>query len=200
MSPLWLLILIGIGLFLLVSWHAKNIAYICPKCGYMFMISTLTDFLSPHMFNTKLLRCLKCGESSWCKTVSAESVKGKISVEKRRERFETKPAKSLYIQIGIVLFIYLLLWANTFYIYPKLPETIPTHFDITGNPDAWGHKSTFLILPFVAIIFPMLHGLLWLYAIKQGHKSLVYSLLTIVFIISIVVFIGLQYLTLSRAM
>ena len=30
--------------------------------------------------------------------------------------------------------------------YPGLPETIPTHFDITGTADAWGSKSSILVL------------------------------------------------------
>ncbi len=34
----WLLILFGGGLFSLVGWHAKNTAYICPKCCNRFMI------------------------------------------------------------------------------------------------------------------------------------------------------------------
>lgn len=195
----WLLILFGGGLFSLVRWHANNTAYICPKCGHTFMISTAKDFLSPHMGDKKLLRCPKCGESSWCKVISVKSVKGEISF-KKEEKIKTKSTKSLYIQIGIVLFVYLLLWANTLYIYPKLPETIPTHFDITGKPDAWGHKSSFLILPFFAMIFPMLHGIFCLYATKQGYKSFVYPLLTVVFIIILLIFRGLQYLTLSRAM
>ena len=75
LSPLWLLVLIGVGLFLLVSWHAKYTAYICPKCGYTFMISTSKDFLSPHMVDKKLLRCPKCDESCWCKAISVKSVK-----------------------------------------------------------------------------------------------------------------------------
>ena len=30
--------------------------------------------------------------------------------------------------------------------YPGLPETIPTHFDITGTADAWGSKTSILVL------------------------------------------------------
>lgn len=78
----WLLILVGGGLFSLVRWHAKNTAYICPKCGHTFMISISKDFLSPHMGNKKLLRCPKCGESSWCKAMSVKSIKGKIIFKK----------------------------------------------------------------------------------------------------------------------
>jgi predicted RNA-binding Zn-ribbon protein involved in translation (DUF1610 family) len=80
---IWLLLLCGVGLFSLVRWHAKNTAYICPNCGYIFTISTRKDFLSPHMIDKKLLRCPKCGESSWCKAISANSVKEEITSEKK---------------------------------------------------------------------------------------------------------------------
>lgn len=30
-------------------------------------------------------------------------------------------------------------------LYPHLPERIATHFDFHGNPDGWGHKTSFII-------------------------------------------------------
>ncbi len=36
--------------------------------------------------------------------------------------------------------------------YSALPETIPTHFGVTGAPDAYGAKATFLIFPAVGTI------------------------------------------------
>ncbi|MDH7576450.1 MAG: hypothetical protein QHH75_01265 [Bacillota bacterium] len=68
----WLFLTAG-GLFLLVRWHARNTAYICPKCGHFFMISAMEDFLSPHMIDQKLLKCPKCGKRSWCQAVSAKA-------------------------------------------------------------------------------------------------------------------------------
>ncbi|MDH7576965.1 MAG: hypothetical protein QHH75_03875 [Bacillota bacterium] len=59
----WLLLTAG-GLFLLVRWHARSTAYICPKCSHFFMISVAEDFLSPHMMDKKLLKCPKCREKS----------------------------------------------------------------------------------------------------------------------------------------
>jgi uncharacterized membrane protein len=43
------------------------------------------------------------------------------------------------------------------YIYPSLPETVPTHFDLSGNADAYGAKYTiwFPILLISAIIIGM---------------------------------------------
>ncbi|MGB9938882.1 hypothetical protein [Methanosarcina sp.] len=61
---LWLTIIAG-GLALLVAWHAKNFAYLCPGCGEVFEISTLEDFLSPNGVNKKYLRCPRCGKRAW---------------------------------------------------------------------------------------------------------------------------------------
>jgi uncharacterized membrane protein len=122
-----------------------------------------------------------------------------ISREERHEQAKTKPAKSLYIQMGIVLFLYLILWGNAFYLYAKLPDTVPTHFDIAGKPDAWGAKSSFFFLPLSATIFPLLHGLFCLYAVKEGYKSLIYPAITIIFIITLLIFIGIQYSIFSQA-
>lgn len=44
--------------------------------------------------------------------------------------------------------------------YASLPETIPTHFDISGRADAWGHKSSVFVL--VAIFVPIIGGMAWL--------------------------------------
>jgi DNA-directed RNA polymerase subunit RPC12/RpoP len=56
------------GLVILVSWHAKVTAYRCPRCGYEFEISVLTDFLSPHGVNKdgawKYLKCPNCQHRS----------------------------------------------------------------------------------------------------------------------------------------
>jgi uncharacterized membrane protein len=34
----------------------------------------------------------------------------------------------------------------------ELPEQVPSHFGISGQPDAWSGRSTLLILPAVAIV------------------------------------------------
>jgi hypothetical protein len=60
----WLLIIIA-TLTLLAEWHAKNFAYICPKCDIIFEISAFEDLLSPNGANMKYLRCPKCRRRSW---------------------------------------------------------------------------------------------------------------------------------------
>ena len=62
---LWALVFAGGSLFLLVRWHAKTTAYRCPECSNEFEISTVTDFVSPHLPNRTFLKCPKCGRRRW---------------------------------------------------------------------------------------------------------------------------------------
>lgn len=57
------------GLSLLVRWHTKNFAYRCPACEHEFEISVLRNFISPHLFDVKYLRCPRCRKSVWAKAV-----------------------------------------------------------------------------------------------------------------------------------
>ena len=41
----------------------------------------------------------------------------------------------------------LLPFAYAAYLFPSLPYRIPTHFNASGEVDAWGHKSTIFLLP-----------------------------------------------------
>lgn len=56
-------------------------------------------------------------------------------------------AKALRIAAFLTL---LAVWALVLWLYPKLPDTIPTHFDLKGNPDDYGSKQTIFTLPAVA--------------------------------------------------
>jgi DNA-directed RNA polymerase subunit RPC12/RpoP len=58
------------ALFLLVRWHARTTAYRCAKCAGEFGIEPLTDFISPHFFDRKYLRCPECGEKTWAKEIN----------------------------------------------------------------------------------------------------------------------------------
>lgn len=41
----------------------------------------------------------------------------------------------------------LLLWIITITVFSKLPEIIPTHFDLSGKPNVHGSKSVLFLLP-----------------------------------------------------
>jgi len=49
--------------------------------------------------------------------------------------------------LGMLVLVYLFVHA-----WATLPETIPTHFDIHGEPDGWGSKSTLVMLPIIALV------------------------------------------------
>lgn len=60
----WLLI-ITVVLALLLEQHAKNFAYRCPRCGKVFEISALENFLGPDVANKKYLKCPMCMRRAW---------------------------------------------------------------------------------------------------------------------------------------
>jgi len=44
-------------------------------------------------------------------------------------------------------------------LWPALPASVPSHFDITGQPDEWGSKNTLLIFPIAGLILYALTSL-----------------------------------------
>lgn len=61
----------------------------------------------------------------------------------------------IIVQIAATIFVLataLLLWRT----WPQLPETVPTHFGFSGQPDAWGSKNTLLLLPIVSALLYLL--------------------------------------------
>lgn len=51
--------------------------------------------------------------------------------------------------ILIVLLFIIAPFVYAYYLYPSLPYKIPTHFNASGEADAWGHKSSIFLLPFI---------------------------------------------------
>lgn len=49
-------------------------------------------------------------------------------------------------------FAVVLIWGITLVNFSQLPDKIPTHFNFSGDADGFGHKSTILLLPIIAII------------------------------------------------
>jgi uncharacterized membrane protein len=50
---------------------------------------------------------------------------------------------------GVLL---ILSWWLALAVYARLPDTIPVHFDLSGEPDAWGGKLMVFLLPAVQAI------------------------------------------------
>lgn len=53
--------------------------------------------------------------------------------------------------VGLLAF-----WGFAVYMYPRLPEIIPVHFNIKGEIDDYGNKITWLLLPVVATLLYLL--------------------------------------------
>lgn len=61
---------------------------------------------------------------------------------------------SRFLNRGAEVFsILLLLWSMYPILhYNKLPDQIPVHYNFSGVADAWGSRSTILILPIIALV------------------------------------------------
>lgn len=44
------------------------------------------------------------------------------------------------------------LWAITIFFYSGLPDKIPTHYNLSGEPDSFGTKKTIIALPIIATV------------------------------------------------
>ena len=52
---------------------------------------------------------------------------------------------------GVALIGLLILLGMTVYEYPRLPDTIPSHFNAAGLPDDYSSRDSFLFLPGIDI-------------------------------------------------
>ncbi|MCX8056726.1 MAG: DUF1648 domain-containing protein [Ignavibacteria bacterium] len=66
-------------------------------------------------------------------------------MEIKHQPFDIKSRRWVVYNILIILVI----WFMGIFAYFNLPDLIPTHFDLKGNPDAFGKKTIFLILPII---------------------------------------------------
>ena len=60
--------------------------------------------------------------------------------------------------------------------YPTLPEKIPTHFNGSGFPDAWGNLSfsNFFSLPFLQVVlYVVLAGLTWVFTKRGDIRNII---------------------------
>ncbi|HET9341429.1 MAG TPA: DUF1648 domain-containing protein [Candidatus Eremiobacteraceae bacterium] len=57
--------------------------------------------------------------------------------------------------------------------YPLTPATVPTHFGVTGAPDVYGPRSTFVIFPVLGGVLAALAVIVWAFGApsRQGQRS-----------------------------
>jgi fatty acid desaturase len=68
---IWLMLVTMVGIALtIVKLHADTALYHCPRCANRVKISSVTDLLSPHILDRKLLKCRNCGRRVWAYEVT----------------------------------------------------------------------------------------------------------------------------------
>lgn len=68
--------------------------------------------------------------------------------------------------------------------YPLMPATVPTHFGISGAPDAFGPRTTFLLFPVLGGVFAALAVVFWAFVTpSSGGRPVPAILPTIVVLI-----------------
>jgi uncharacterized membrane protein len=45
-----------------------------------------------------------------------------------------------------------MIWGLLIFYYAKMPDIVPVHFDVKGQPDAYGSKHTLVVLPVIAVL------------------------------------------------
>jgi uncharacterized membrane protein len=84
----------------------------------------------------------------------------------------------------------ILFFVVTLYLFPNLPNKVPTHIDVLGNADAYGNKFNIFIFAFL----PFACGYL-LKIIEKRYMSLFYTGLFILITFFSTIYIGHMYLT-----
>lgn len=118
-------------------------------------------------------------------------------------------AEVIFSTVALVGFLALV--AVTAYWWSSLPATIPTHFGIDGQPNAYGSKYTMLLLPgillFMLVSFGVLARYPWVFnypvtitqenAIRQYRRGRL--LLTVINAVIAVIFVTIQWQTIEVA-
>lgn len=72
--------------------------------------------------------------------------------KKNRPRIIVKLSRTDILLEVFGIISLLLLWLIPMFYYSVLPETIPTHFDGKGNPDAYGGRLSIFEMPIIATV------------------------------------------------
>jgi uncharacterized membrane protein len=82
----------------------------------------------------------------------------------------------VHVLLALGLLLNLALFAYIGWRYRALPESLPLHFDILGQPDRFGVRSEIFKLPAIGLLLLILNSLLGL-AIQRWEKLGAYLLL-----------------------
>jgi DNA-directed RNA polymerase subunit RPC12/RpoP len=170
----------------MVRWHTRHTGYRCPACGGSFMISPWTDFLSPHLSGTKMLRCPDCMVSGWCEEIDPVSISRAETAPRAATTSTDFSSRNLYTQITLVLLLYAALWLVTLYRWTTSSMTI----------SAWH----ILKIPVATAILPIMHFVFCFYAIRHAYRSRIYAMVTIFVAVFLLLAFWTQLRYLSQAL
>lgn len=101
------------------------------------------------------------------------------------------------ILFGIAILMALVSWIIAIYYWGKLPNIIPVHFGISGQPDNWETKSLFYVflIPFLQVLmqacfiflyykpqYSDMPTTMWLMTLDKKHRDHAFSLIRVMLI------------------
>lgn len=132
-------------------------------------------------------------------------------METERPKITLIPSTTDKIVEALGWIILLALWGWTFNHYSALPDTIPTHFNASGEADSFGSKASIIGLPVIAsVLFIGLtvlnrypHSFNYPTAITQDNALRQYTLATRMLrylkLVLVLIFGGIEFMTIQNA-
>ena len=132
-----------------------------------------------------------------------------MEVERPKIKLIPNSADKLVELLGWIML--LAIWGWTFTHYSTLPDTIPTHFNATGEADGFGSKASIIGLPVIATLlfigltvlnrYP--HSFNYPSPVTQNNALRLYTLATRMLrylkLVLLVVFGGIEFMTIQNA-
>lgn len=95
----------------------------------------------------------------------------------KRPRIKVVPTRADKMLEILCWLLLLTLWIIPILSYSNLPDTLPTHYSVTGEVNDWGNRMTIYVLPIVGIILFVLLTILnyyphiFTFPIKITHEN-----------------------------
>ena len=77
--------------------------------------------------------------------------------KKNRPRLKIEPENTDRLLEAMGAFVVVYMWILTIMYYQDLPDTIPVHFNIKGEPDRFGGRQTLLVITSYSIHYTKLY-------------------------------------------
>jgi len=71
---------------------------------------------------------------------------------------------------SLAIIVLILGWWIAYGSYPRLPETIPVHFGLSGEADGWGRRWMIFLLPIISTMIFTIQYLVFNYGMVSASK------------------------------